>query len=194
MRQRGRCGQILLVETEVQWPLGSRQLLLKAVACDDIDNDVTSFSHLNKPDNDEPSKDGKILVRIQSLCDQADKEELEGIEVPPTKKGYVRMDVQGGFVFEKCPVDHPMRNSDKDLDDLVLVTFSFSIDPKLRIPQSLINFFVRTAIGHLWGMFLRVAEDVKEGKRSAHSESIDKKRNELYDWVEERAAVMLRRK
>ena len=161
------------------------------MACDDIDNDVTAFSDQDKPNNDKQSEDGKILVRIQSLCDQVDKKELDGIEIPPTKKGYVRMDVQGGFVFEKCPLDHPMRNSAEEQDDLVLVTFSFSIDPKLRIPQSLINFFVRTAIGHLWGMFLRVAEDVKNGKRSSHSEAIERKRNELYDWVEERAAVML---
>ncbi|KAL7513595.1 hypothetical protein ACHAXN_010853 [Cyclotella atomus] len=190
LRQIGRCGQILLVETEVQWPLGSRQLLLKAVACDDID------THIDVRDGDKPKIEGqthggKVLVRIESLCDQADKEELEGLEVPPTKKGYVRMEVQGGFVFEKCPLDHPMRESAGSQDDLVLVTFSFSVDPKLRIPQTLINFFVRTAIGHLWGMFLRVAEEVKDGKRPAHSKAIDKKREMLYNWVDERAAVML---
>eukprot|EP00956_Cyclotella_meneghiniana_P006477 scaffold8496_cov66-Cyclotella_meneghiniana.AAC.19 len=180
LRQIGRCGQILLVETEVQWPLGSRQLLLKAVACDDIGSEL------------DLSSGGKILIRLESLCDQADKDELDGIDVPPTKKGYVRMEVQGGFVFEKCPLlDHPMKNSAGGQDDLVLVTFSFSVNPKLRIPQSLINFFVRTAIGHVWGMFLRVAEDVKEGKRPAHSEAIEKKREVLYDWVESRTRVMI---
>jgi hypothetical protein len=84
-----------------------------------------------------------------------------------------------------------MRESAGGQEDLVLVTFSFSIDPKLRIPQTLINFFVRTAIGHLWGMFLRVAEDVKDGNRPAHSEAIESKREALYDWVLERTAVML---
>jgi len=84
-----------------------------------------------------------------------------------------------------------MKNSAGGQDDLVLVTFSFSVNPKLRIPQSLINFFVRTAIGHVWGMFLRVAEDVKEGKRPAHSEAIEKKREVLYDWVESRTRVMI---
>ena len=86
LRQIGRCGQILLVETEVQLPLGSRQLLLKAVACDDIGSEL------------DLSSGGKILIRLESLCDQADKDELDGIDVPPTKKGYVRMEVQGGFV------------------------------------------------------------------------------------------------
>jgi hypothetical protein len=104
------------------------------------------------------------------------------------------MEVQGGFVFEKCPADHPMRQSTSgDDNDQVLVTFSFAVDPKLRIPQSLINFFVRVAIGHLWGMFLRVAEDVKEGKRPAHSKAIAAKREALYEWIEERARVMLGR-
>lgn len=192
MRQIGRCGQILLVETEVQWPLGSRQLLLKAIACDDIG--TASYSNNgHKSNNDEPvsNESGKILVRIQSLDDAIDKDELDGVNVPPTKKGYVRMEVHGGFVFERCPLDHPMRDSAGGQEDLVLVTFSFSIDPKLRIPQTLINFFVRTAIGHLWGMFLRVAEDVKDGKRPAHSEAIESKREALYDWVQERTAVML---
>jgi hypothetical protein len=178
------------VETEVQWPLGSRQLLLKAVACDDIDTHIDSHSG-DKPVIEGKAHGGKILVRIESLCDQADKEELEGIEVPPTKKGYVRMEVHGGFVFEKCPLDHPMRESAGSQDDLVLVTFSFSVDPKLRIPQTLINFFVRTAIGHLWGMFLRVAEEVKNGNSPAHSEAINRKREVLYNWVEERATIML---
>ena len=189
LKQIGRCGQILLVETEVQWPLGSRQLLLKAAACDDIDTEYTRTKS-----NNQSGGSNKILVRIKSLCDQADEDELMGLEIPPTKKGYVRMEVEGGFVFEKCPIDHPMRESSGAQDDLVLVTFSFAIDPKLRIPQALINFFVRTAIGHLWGMFLAVAEDVKDGKRPAHSEAIEKKREVLYNWVDERTEVMLGQK
>ncbi|KAL7478102.1 hypothetical protein ACHAW6_003881 [Cyclotella cf. meneghiniana] len=204
LRQIGRCGQIIIVETDVQWPLGRRQLLLRAVACDDIDIHSESIDDANNNEklsgssehmrNGDRRGGGKILVRIQSLDDEIDKEELDGLKIPPTKNGYVRMEVQGGFVFEKCPADHLMRQSTSgDDNDQVLVTFSFAVDPKLRIPQSLINFFVRVAIGHLWGMFLRIAEDVKEGKRPAHSKAIATKREVLYDWVEERARVMLGR-
>lgn len=188
LRQIGRCGQILLVETDVQWPLGSRQLVLKAVVCDDID---TPGGETHPHQDPARNEGGKIVVRIHSLCDETDKDELEGFELPQRKKGYVRMEVEGGFVFEKCPLDHPMRESTERQQDLVLVTVLFSIDPKLRVPQSLINFFVRTAIGHLWGMFLRVAEDVKEGKRPCHKEAIETKREELYNWVEERTRIML---
>ena len=204
MRQIGRCGQIIIVETDVQWPLGSRQLLLRAVACDDIDIHSESIDDANNDEklsgsseqlrNGDRKGGGKILVRIQSLDDEIDREELDGLEIPPTKKGYVRMEVQGGFVFEKCPADHSMRQSTfGDDNDQVLVTFSVAVDPKLRIPQSLMNFFVRLAIGHLWEMFLRVAEDVKEGKHPAHSKAIATKRESVYEWVEERARVMLGR-
>ena len=61
-------------------------MLLKAIACDDIGSEQDA------------SSGGKILIRLESLCDQADKDELDGVDVPPTKKGYVRMEVQGGFV------------------------------------------------------------------------------------------------
>jgi hypothetical protein len=37
---------------------------------------------------------------------------------------------------------------------------------------------------------LHVAEDVRNGKRPMHKKAIDAKR-ELYDWIEERAAVMI---
>ena len=44
---------------------------------------------------------------------------------------------------------------------------------------------------HCREMFLNVAEDVKEGSRPEHSAAIAKKREVLYDWVEERTRVML---
>jgi hypothetical protein len=143
--------------------------------------------------------------------------------------------VDGGFVFEKCPSDHPMAkhgkkdkkkdnkenkkaegndnklssdekneggneennpnddDDEEDDDNLILLTFTFSVDPKLSIlPQSFLNFFLRTAIHQIWGMFLNVATEVCDGKRPEHSAAIARKRVELYDWVEERTRCMLR--
>ena len=210
LRQSGRCEQVIVVETEVQYPLGSRQLLLKAVACDDIDvhpeentEQNNDCRRTNEPINGGATPGGgRILVRIQSLDDEteSDREELEGLEIPPTKRGYVRMDVKGGFIFEKCPHDHPMAlyssaaGVEREVEELVLVTFSFAVDPKLSIiPKSFINFFLRVAMGHLWGMFLKVADEVREGKRPVHSEVIERKRGLLYGWIEERTRVMLSR-
>jgi hypothetical protein len=76
-------------------------------------------------------------------------------------------------------------------EDLVLITFSFCVDPHLSgVPKPLIDFFLRNAIGKMWNMFLDVAEEVKNGERNAHCDAIAKKRA-LYDWVEERTRVML---
>ena len=80
------------------------------------------------------------------------------------------------------------------MEDMVLITFTFCVDPQLAvIPKSFINFFLRTAIGAFWNQFLNVAEAVKEGRRPAHSDAI-KQKQELYDWIEERTTVMLQLK
>jgi len=214
--QMGRVSQVILVETEVPWPIARRELILKAVACDDIDSDHDGHVVGDEDDDDVSSdkcndnnrgrQDGggggtsRILVRIQSL-DCEDNGE-DGLEILPAAKG-VRIKVDGGFVFEKCPMDHPMANTsssggdthdDGDDNNLILLTFTFSVDPKLSIlPQSVLNFFLRTAMRQIWGMFLHVAEEVGDGKRPAHSEAIERKREALYDWVEERTNAMLHR-
>lgn len=198
--QIGRVAQTILVETEVPWPMTKRELILKAVACDDIDNDdCTSDNSSGGLATNNDNTNSRILVRIQSL-DCEDNGE-DGLEILPAEKS-VRIKVDGGFVFEKCPIDHPMAkkrqkllslSSHEDGDNrLILLTFTFSVDPKLSImPQSFLNFFLRIAMRQIWGMFLNVAEEVGDGKRPAHSEAIERKREELYDWIEERTNAML---
>ena len=58
------------------------------------------------------------------------------------------------------------------------------------VPVSLINFVTRTVIGHIWGTFMSVAEDIAQDKRPCHKEAIDAKQ-EFYSWVERRVSVML---
>lgn len=243
--QLGRVSQIILVETEVPWPITKRELILKAVACDDIDHDDYDDDDIDENCDDgcnssnsniSKKKKSRILVRLQSLDCENNGE--DGIEILPTSNTIgsgVRIKVDGGFVFEKCPSDHPMskcsrkdkkknnnknnkyyheennnkmssvdekneggreensNNYDENDDNLILLTFTFSVDPKLSIlPQSFLNFFLRTAIHQIWGMFLDVATEVCDGKRPEHSAAITRKRVELYDWVEERTRCMLR--
>ena len=210
--QSGRVSQTILVETEVPWPIAKRELILKAVACDDIsvdssddnnkdDSDNNNNSNNNNNNNNNGGSSSRILVRIQSLDCEDDGE--DGLEILPAKKG-VRIKVDGGFVFEKCPMNHPMMakkqvattsssidHHDNNNNNLILLTFTFSVDPKLSIlPQSFLNFFLRTAMRQIWLMFLHVAEEVGDGKRPAHSEAIERKA-ELYDWVEDRTNAML---
>ena len=103
--------------------------------------------------------------------------------------------MDGGFLFEKCPKDHPcMEFMEKDSDDeeMILVTFSALINPNMKyLPQSFLNFLVKTALGTAWKILLQVAKDVKDGKRPDHKSAIEKKREELYDYVNMRLDVML---
>ncbi|KAL7530336.1 hypothetical protein ACHAWF_003336 [Thalassiosira exigua] len=196
-RQTGRCSQVVNVEVEIPWPLAARQVILKAVACDNID----AFPEEEGDMIECLGRDGgRIIIRLQSLDTQ--NSEDEGLNIPPARINQVRMKVRGGFTIEKCPTDHPLAKHSMKYDattkpelpakgDLILVTFSFCVDPNMTsVPKSLINFFLRTAMGQMWNIFLNVAEDVKDGKRPRHSKAIEKKRC-LYDWIEERTRVML---
>jgi len=206
LHQSGRCGQVVNVETEVPWPLAKRQVILKAVACDNIDSYPEEEDSVKS--NDCLGKDGgKILIRISSMDCQDNLE--EGLIIPPVKKGVARMKVKGGFTLRKCPSSNPLLETtlrcdataaNRDLssslaaaaEDLVLFTFSFCVDPQLAvIPKVFVNFFLRTAMGQMWNMFLNVAEDIKDGKRPDHSKAIEEKREVLYDWIEERTSIML---
>lgn len=199
-RQSGRCSQIVNVETVVPWPLAARQVILNAVACDDID----TYPDGGESESSAGKRGGTIIIRLQSL-DCSDNGN-EGLTIPPAMDGVVRMKVIGCFTIQKCPKKHPLEEFSIQYDakaaakpespisreDLILVTFTFCCDPQLaNIPKSFINFFTRTAMGMFWEMFLNVAEEVKEGKRPAHSKAIEEKREDLYDWIEERTGVML---
>jgi len=191
LRQTGRCSQVVNVETEVPWPLSSRQVILKAVACDNIDSYSEEDDEAISANKTEClGKDGgRIIIRLQSL--DCDNNIQESLDIPPIKTGTVRMRVEGGFTIEKCPPTHPSLKAESSEEDLVLITFTFIVDPQLAIiPKQFINFFLRTAIGTMWNMFLNIAEGVKDGKLPAHSKAIKEKR-ELYNWIEERTRVML---
>jgi len=199
LQQSGRCSQVINVETEVPWPLAARHVILKAVACDNIES-FKGDEDGTRPNN-VGEDGGRIIIRIQSLDCENNME--EGLNIPPCKKNVVRLKVRGCFIIEKCPVEHAMTKYSKQYDeriarpekpreDLVLVTFRFCVDPQLtNIPKSFINFFLRTVMGQMWNKFLNVAEEVKDGSRPAHSEAIAMKREVLYDWVEERTKVLL---
>jgi hypothetical protein len=174
-------------------------VILKAVACDNIES-FKGDEDGTRPNN-VGEDGGRIIIRIQSLDCENNMEER--LNIPPSKKNVVRLKVRGCFIIEKCPEEHAMTKYSKQYDEsiarpeiprenLVLVTFRFCVDPQLtNIPKSFINFFLRTVMGQMWNKFLNVAKEVKDGLRPAHSEAIAKKREVLYDWVEERTKVLL---
>ena len=42
----------------------------------------------------------------------------------------------------------------------------------------------------MWAMFLTVAEEIRAGNRPQHAQVIASKREEIYDWVEQRIEAM----
>ena len=190
--QSGRATQIIDIETEVQWPLATRQLILKAVACDNIDG----YNEGGASPSAQGKDGGRIMIRLQSL-DSGCKE----IPIPPARNGICRMSCIGGIVIEKANDEMASRDQGdgrketaEQNRDLITVTLIFSIDPQLKVvPQSFLNFFFRVAIGSVWCMFLRVADEVKAEARPAHLQAIGEKRD-LYDWIKERTRAMLQGK
>ena len=186
LNQSGRASQTILIRTTSPWPMAEREVVLGAVAFDDIDCS------------------GDIAVRLRSMgTDEKGSAAEEGIATPPPKRRAVRVVFDGGFLFRRCPPDHPVLSrrgsggndidgSKRDGEDMLLASFLMYLDSKVPfLPQTVINFIVRTVIGKMWEKFLLVADDVKEGRRPRHSDAIAAKRECLYNWVDERVDFML---
>ena len=170
LEQVGRCSQLVVITADCPWPLETRQVILDARAFDDM--------HTN----------GDIGVLLQS------RDREDDARVPEVPEGMTRIDVEGSFLFRRVPEawnEQPGEDPCAIEDGDILVTFGFEVDPKLDlIPNWLLNFIVRTVIGSLWGAFIRVAEEVRDGKRPIHAKAIEAKRAHLYDWIDERIEQM----
>merc|ERR1712238_537355 len=101
----------------------------------------------------------------------------DGLIQPPAKN-YVRSDAEVGIMFRKCPHHHPcLAKSKKSYppnEKLLLASLTCYVDFQVTsvVPQSLINFTTRTAIGGVWESILQVAEGVRDGERPLHKEAI----------------------
>ena len=172
--QRGRCSQLLLVTVECPWPFSNREVVLDALAFDDID------------------ESGVVAVLLNS-CDCEDDERVPAID---HKFGQcTRVDFHGGFLFRAIPSEgEAWKKAREKHEDEMIVSFIFNIDPKISyVPVSIIQFITRTVIGTLWGMFMKIASKVKNGEMKEHAEAIQSKRLVLYDWVDERVKSMFAR-
>lgn len=171
LQQKSRADQTLQIICNVPWPMATREVVMQAVAVDDID------------------ANGWIAVRMETVETNTDS----GGVVPPPESGVERIDFAGAFLFRACPTDHPMlpQQEQEEQQSLVLVSFKMFVDAHVAgVPMSLINFVTRTVIGHMWAMLLQVAKEVQEGKRPQHAAVIAAK-PDFYRWVDERVQVML---
>ena len=173
LKEEGRGKQIIHVRTALTWPFADRDLIMRVMAVDAIEDDhgCIAIQALNQTSEDDPV-------------------------IPEPAKDTVAIDFANFFLIRACPPDHPCvarsKNHNKDDEPQILLSLAFEADPHISVvPQSMQNFFTRTVLGRMWLTLLQVAEDVRDGKRPAHKEAIDAKRD-LYDWVEERAGVMIK--
>ncbi len=51
-----------------------------------------------------------------------------------------------------------------------------TITKKFALPLNFFNFLLKFAMPRVWVMLLRVAEEIKDGKRRAHIDAIQRKR------------------
>lgn len=152
-----------------------REALFDVVAVDDID------------------ANGFIIAKMTTITEELAKNLPNNFDFTGVSSGFEQCDFDGAVLFRACPTDHPNYASaeQKFNDDLILTTFTFFFDAKLRyVPVSLINFVTREAIGLIWNMLLNVAEQVRDGTRTKHCDIISEKQ-EFYQWVEERCRFML---
>lgn len=174
LKEEGRGHQIIHVTTSFAWPFSDRDLVMRVMAVDAIEDDHG-------------------CIAIKALSQTSDDDPI----IPETTKGAVQIDFSNFLLIRACPPDHPCVTRSKnyanneDHEPLILLSMTLEVDPHIRaVPQSLQNFITRTVLGRMWLTLLHVAEDVRDGKRPMHKEAIDAKR-ELYAWIEERAGVMI---
>jgi hypothetical protein len=173
--QETRGHQIIQIQCDVPWPITPREVLMDVIAVDDID------------------EQGFIIAKMRTLLETNTQDLPPGFSIPPLEKNTERIDFDGAVLFRPCPMDHPnyATSREKNTEDLILLQFTMYFDAHMAmVPQSVINFITRTVIGHIWGMLLQVAEEVRDGKRPKHAEAIAAK-PDFYKWVNERTQFML---
>jgi len=170
LKESGRGNQTILVTIDMAWPMCARETVMHAVAVDMIEE--------------------KSAIAILAQSETAEDDPI----IPEPLPSHVRVDFENGILIRGCPVDHPcLINSKKNYpenEELIMISLAMTVDAHVKfVPKRVINFVTRTVIGRLWSSTLKVAEDIRDGKRTKHQEAIREK-IDLYGWIEERTQVM----
>ena len=179
LAQPSRCSQVVQLTIDLPFPLSRREIIFWGYAEEDCTANRMSAAKLVTPQEN-------------GDCDGAASFEKL---IPGVDRGVVRMPFEADFLFQTCPDDHPalLRSKAKypDHEKKILLNCMIMCDPLIPMfPHFLLNFGTRTAVPGIWAMILSIAEQVRNGERPAHAERIESKREELYDWLEERAGLI----
>jgi len=172
LKDEGRGDQIARVIVDFPWPFKPRECTQHFVTVDLIeDHGAIAIHVLTETSNDNP-------------------------DIPESAEDVVRVDQKMTTIIRGCPPDHPLVKKFKDHqypegEELLLISMKNRTDLHLKgIHVSIINFFGRIVFGRIWSDLLKVAEEVRDGKRLKHREAISKN-PVFYEWLGQRAGVMM---
>lgn len=124
---------------------------------------------------DDIDTNGNIFVMLEG--------KKNGDFIPPPEPKTVRVKFRGGFLFRKYT------------EDVVLASLYFTYDKsQIFLPHSFLNFLLKIAFGKIFKKFIKVAEDIRDGRRPKHNHAIQMKRAELYDWIDDRVLSLVANK
>lgn len=171
LKEAGRGNQVIQITAKLAWPFSTRESTHHAVSVDAIDDE------------------GLIAIRVQTQTHE------ENPDIPKPLPGVVRVDLSCYVAIRGCPPDHQLLEKSGHKyppgEELFLFSMKVWVDAHVAgIPLSLINWVSRTVFGRVWANLLGVAEGVRDGTRPLHQEKIAENKK-LYDWIEERAKVMV---
>jgi hypothetical protein len=205
LRQEGRCNQLLMVTTDSPWPFSSREVLIDVVVSDDIDANgaivVKMDSALEEEEaaNVPPPEGGAVRCIFDGglLFRKCPKDHASFYQSKHHQQQvHCDDDDEGGDDGgdSENGAGDKSRDGDTPSDDtnMILVCCEFMVDPLLtNVPQIIINFVTRTALGGIWAELLQMAQDVRDNKQPLLAAAIQEKREHVYDFIEERIDVML---
>lgn len=179
MYQTGRCSQVVQMLVDLPWPLSSREFILDGVGVDCVEH--------NKHPN--------ISIRLQTLK-TGDKKGAFVVEAP--RKNTIRQEFNAGFLFHRPSeisdfIVKWKESNDTSIDEeeSIMISFFYKFENKgTYCPEFLLQFGIRVGIFFGWGRFLKAAEQIRDGKLPQHKQEIQKKKEALYHWVEERVDVL----
>lgn len=175
LKQSGPLSQILHLVIDLAWPLSPREIVLNASAFDCIE------------------EDGYMGIQLKPISPEQDKV----VPIIDSRKS-VEVLLDGGFLFEKCPKDHPCMavkdhdNDDDDDESIILTKFCFILHPNLKvIPQTLLKFLLRVGVRKIWKILMKVAKDVQDDQRPVYTEAMTEKKG-FSDYLKDRVNVLLK--
>jgi len=121
------------------------------------------------------AEDGVVVCKSRSVGEGGDNQYFG--DLPPKNSEQIYFDMS--ITIRKCPPGHPALKKSRlhNEEELFLVTKTAFIQPS-------INIFTKTFCGPVFLTLLRIADEVRNGKRPKYTEAM-KQEKYNFDWIEQ---------